>query len=438
MLHVAEDGCRSGPRHSRHRAGLRRFEAVEGVDEHQGVLVDGVAVVGVADDEGIDAVELGEDEFEDADGMHGAKRVTGVRADEDLAKAAPERGAFFKVGREQWDGLRHALFAAAIEAAAGAATSRRRAAGRYRDRARGRRRGRWVRPGAGGRSRRGSLWSGSSLRRRGLNSDARETTLQRPLRCFSGTASIMCIEAALNNARVAEIEPHPVGGVRFGIARAVGPFAACLFDLQTNAQASSVVLRLPVEGVVVALMPEVEEAADGEEEVDSVLELFTVGRGSGVIGVGARCEKRFEPAADMDVAQAAGAVLDAGLEVKEGVAVLAVAFGGELGRAPVAMLRRVAIRAASDSRRRRSAGRRRSRRRGGDGRAQRGANSTLSESNFSASLRLRVCGERRIPQSQSSWLTRRMGCLTSVFGRLWSRAGRAGRRRSSGKSSLRP
>ena len=39
--------------------------------------------------------------------------------------------------------------------------------------------------------------------------------------------------------------------------------------------------------------------------------------------------------------------------------------------------------------------------------------STLSASNLSTSLRLRVTGDSRIPTSQSSWLTRRMGCLTS-------------------------
>ncbi len=41
-------------------------------------------------------------------------------------------------------------------------------------------------------------------------------------------------------------------------------------------------------------------------------------------------------------------------------------------------------------------------------------NSAFSASNRSASLRLRVAGASRIPQSQSCWLIRRSGCLISA------------------------
>ncbi len=76
-------------------------EGVEGVDEDEGVLVDGVAVVGVADDEGVDAVELGQDELQDAEGVHGAEGVAGERSGEDGAEMPPEAGAVFEVSGEE-------------------------------------------------------------------------------------------------------------------------------------------------------------------------------------------------------------------------------------------------------------------------------------------------------------------------------------------------
>jgi hypothetical protein len=78
-----------------------RAQGVEGVDEDEGVFVDGIAVVGVADDKGVDAEELGDDEFEDAESVHGAEGFTGVGRFEDVAEVVPERGTFFEVGGEE-------------------------------------------------------------------------------------------------------------------------------------------------------------------------------------------------------------------------------------------------------------------------------------------------------------------------------------------------
>ncbi len=69
----------------------RLAEAVHVVDGEEGVLVDGVAVVAVADDQGVDAVELGDQHLENAEGVHGAQGVRGVRARAGL-RAARSRG----------------------------------------------------------------------------------------------------------------------------------------------------------------------------------------------------------------------------------------------------------------------------------------------------------------------------------------------------------
>ena len=67
------------------------------VDQHEGMLVDRVAVIGVADDEGIDAMKLGDEQFENAQCVHGSKRIAGKASHQHGLQAAPECGSFFQV-----------------------------------------------------------------------------------------------------------------------------------------------------------------------------------------------------------------------------------------------------------------------------------------------------------------------------------------------------
>ena len=78
-----------------------RAQGVDIVDDEEGVLVDGVAVVAVADDERVDAVELGDEHLENAERVHGAQRVRGVGAEQDFAQRVPEIGPF---GDVRWRG----------------------------------------------------------------------------------------------------------------------------------------------------------------------------------------------------------------------------------------------------------------------------------------------------------------------------------------------
>jgi hypothetical protein len=50
------------------------------------VLVNGVAVVAVADNQGVDAVKFGDKHLKYAEGMHGAECLSGVGAEEDFAQ----------------------------------------------------------------------------------------------------------------------------------------------------------------------------------------------------------------------------------------------------------------------------------------------------------------------------------------------------------------
>ncbi len=94
-------------------------ERVQHVDEDEGVFVNGVAVVGVADDEGVDAVELGEDELEHTQGMELPKSVAGVGADQDGAQPGPQARALFERAGEEGDGGGDAFFAPKAECDAG-------------------------------------------------------------------------------------------------------------------------------------------------------------------------------------------------------------------------------------------------------------------------------------------------------------------------------
>jgi len=85
-------------------------EVVDVVDGEEGVFVDGVAVVAVPDDERVDAVELGEEHFEDAEGVHGAEGVGGVGSEEDFAEVVPEVGAFWDVDGEDGESVCDAVF----------------------------------------------------------------------------------------------------------------------------------------------------------------------------------------------------------------------------------------------------------------------------------------------------------------------------------------
>ena len=93
-------------------------------------------------------------------------------------------------------------------------------------------------------------------------------------------------------------------------------------------------MRLPVEGIVVAAVAKVEEDTSGGEEVEGGLCIGVEG-GSGADallrpGFGFfEEEEECEPGCQIEVAEAAGTLLDVGLEMEDSVAVLGVAGASE-------------------------------------------------------------------------------------------------------------
>ena len=69
------------------------------------MLVDGVAVIGIADDECVDAMELGHDKFEDAKRVHGAESASREWPGKDGSQVAPQDWTIFQVGGEPRQGI---------------------------------------------------------------------------------------------------------------------------------------------------------------------------------------------------------------------------------------------------------------------------------------------------------------------------------------------
>ena len=127
--------------------------------------------------------------------------------------------------------------------------------------------------------------------------------------------------AAVDNARVAIVGAHPVAGV----GGATG--------FQADGVGGGLVLRLPVEGIVVAAVAEMEETACGGEEVEGS---FGVAAGaledaSALAGPFAgflEVKEESEPDGEVVIAQAAGTLFQVGLEVEDGVAEAGMAGAG--------------------------------------------------------------------------------------------------------------
>ena len=97
---------------------LRLAEAVDVVDDVESVFVDGVAVPGIADDERLDAVKLGDDELEDAECMHGAERMRSPGTEKNFAQAVPQEGTFRHLHGEDGQRVGDAVFRGKAEAIA--------------------------------------------------------------------------------------------------------------------------------------------------------------------------------------------------------------------------------------------------------------------------------------------------------------------------------
>jgi hypothetical protein len=72
---------------------VRLAQGMNIVDDQEGMLVDRVAMIRIANDQRVDAVELGNQQLQNAQGMHGAKRVRGVWPEQYLPQPIPQKGS---------------------------------------------------------------------------------------------------------------------------------------------------------------------------------------------------------------------------------------------------------------------------------------------------------------------------------------------------------
>ena len=219
---------------------VRLAQGMHVIDHQEGVLVDGVAMIRVADDQGVDAVELGDEQLQDAQRMHGAQRVRGVGPEQNFAQTVPQEGSFGDVHIEHRERVGKAVFGVLRQPVA-----MRRNHGEDAENSFGAGEQRRFgdidaaildhEVGAWNRGALASLGAVERLSRRGQSLHEQD-------------------RAAIDRARMAVIRAHPVGGI------------GGAFGFEADALGGGFVLRMPIEAVVVAAAAEVEKAARGAEK----------------------------------------------------------------------------------------------------------------------------------------------------------------------------
>ena len=285
-------------------------QAVDVVDGQEGVLVDGIAVIAVANHQGVDAVELGNQHLQHAQRMHGAQRVGGVGPEQNLAQRVPQIGPLGDVDGQNRQRVGDAVFGGLRERVA--------VRGHQREDAQ---------DGAGVVELRAGQNVDAALVEQEVGSgDGRAAAAELAIEADrSGQVLHQQRGAAIDDAGVAVIGPHPVGG----IGGAAG--------FKADGVRGGLVLRLPVERVVVAAVAEVEKTSRGGEKVEGRLGVAAGALEDAAALAGPllgllQVEEQREPDGQVIVAQPAGTILEVGFEMKDGVAELGVAGAGDLAQ----------------------------------------------------------------------------------------------------------
>ena len=285
-------------------------QAVDVVDGEEGVLVDGVAVIAVANDQGVDAVELGDEHFQNAEGVHGSQSMCGMGAEQDFAQGVPQVGAFGDVDGEGGQRVGDAVFGGLGE---------RVAVGGHQ--------GEDAQDGAGVvELRAGSDVDAALVEQEVGAGDGRAAAAELAIEADRGGQMLHQQRgAAIDDAGVAIVGPHPVSG----IGGAAG--------FKADGVGGGFVLGLPVEDIVVAAVAEVEKTSRGGEEVEGGLGVAAGALEDAAALAGPllgflEMEEQGEPDGEVIVAQAAGTILEIGFEMKDGVAELGVAGAGDLAQ----------------------------------------------------------------------------------------------------------
>jgi hypothetical protein len=97
------------------RGSSPRSQRLQVLDGHQGMLVHGVAVVEIADDQTINDAEFREERRQQAQAVHGTQRISRVRLEQDATQGRPEAGKTHPVVAEMSNRLFHPAFGVATQ-----------------------------------------------------------------------------------------------------------------------------------------------------------------------------------------------------------------------------------------------------------------------------------------------------------------------------------
>ena len=290
---------------------VRRLpQPVHVVDGQKRVLVHGVAVIAVADHQRIDAVELRNQHLQHAQRVHRAQRMRGVRSQQHLAQRIPQVRPLGNRDGQHRQRIGNAVF------------------GRLRQRVavRGHQR-EDAQDGCGVVELRSGLDVDASLVEQEIGSrDGRAPPPELAIEAHRRRQMLhQQRRAAINHARVPVIGAHPVGG----IGRAA--------RLQADRSRRGLVLRLPVERVVVAPVAEMQKTSRRRQKIERRFRIAaraledSAALPRPLLGF-LQMKQNREPHREMIVAQSAGAIFQVRFQMKDGVAVLRVPRAGNLAQ----------------------------------------------------------------------------------------------------------
>ena len=344
VLHIAQYAAKPSRPHA-HLPGLRLLQPVQSIDHNQGVLIHRVAVVRIADHQRVNPVELRQQQLQNPQRVHHAQRLARKEPQQDLLHVPPQRRPLLQMRRQQRQGLRDPLLAPAFQPAPAPRHRRKQLQHHVRVLGRiSRPLGRFIQHRSPARH--------AEAHRRGLCPAPRlgKCSLRRcgPAHLARLVASGLFQhlgQAALHAARVAEVEPHPV--------RRLHAFRRRVRQLLQPPRSHSDphrrrrILAVPVQRIVVPLMPVVQKTSHREQESHRLTKLLPVARQSAarqsaVHQSAARALRLrraaspphilqpLQPSAHMHVPQTAGTVLDARLQVERRIPVLGMTLAGQL------------------------------------------------------------------------------------------------------------
>ncbi len=300
-----------------HRPLVRALQPMQRIDQHKRVLIDRIPVIGIPNHQRIDPMKLRNQQLQHTERMHRPKRIPGIKTRQNSSQMMPQRRTLLQMRRQQRQPTFQPLLCIAPQS-----TSRLRHRAKHLEH--------HIRilrrftPKFTHRSQHHAapLHAKTTLRCLDLLLPLQRLPLRSPFPYRDFIQHLL--HAPFHAARVPKIHPHPISCIRL-----LRPPAR-----QTHRSLRGRILSLPVQRIVISLMPVVQKTPHQPQKLHRLTKLaplFGRHRRSHASSVAllrylsGNLEQTGHPPAHMRIAQSARAILDIRLQVKQRVAILSMA-----------------------------------------------------------------------------------------------------------------